>query len=81
MLMITGGILFSRRRPLGALMLSFVVALIAVLNIIPIPFVESVYHERYLTMPLAICAAWLAPTLSDLLPRQSASSSPHILAA
>ncbi len=69
-LVIIGVICFLRRHPVGALILSFTIALIAVLNIIPIPFVESAYHERYLTLPLAVSAAWLAPAASDLLPRR-----------
>ena len=62
---VSGVLLFLRRRPLGALIVSFAVALIPVLNIIPIRFVESVYHERYMTTALAVAATWLASTLAE----------------
>ena len=69
-LLVAGAVLFLKRQTLGALVLSFAAGLFAVLNIIPVPFVESVYHERYLTMPLAVCAAWLVPVMIDVLPQR-----------
>jgi tetratricopeptide (TPR) repeat protein len=71
-LMVAGIALFFRRRTLGALIVSFTVALIAVLNIIPVRFVESVYHERYLTLALAVSCAWLAVVLTDSPIRRTA---------
>lgn len=61
--MVIGAAMFARGRPLGALILSFAAGLLAVSNVIPVPFVESVYHERYLTLPLAVGTAWCSVVL------------------
>ena len=71
-LMLVGMLLFFMRRPVGVLIASFTAALIPVLNIIPVRFVESVYHERYLTLALAVACAWLAASLMDIRVRRPA---------
>ena len=65
--LLVGAMLFLRRRPLGVLIVSFAAALFAVLNIIPVQFAESVYHERYLMVALAVGAAWAAPVFAEVV--------------
>ncbi|HZP67269.1 MAG TPA: hypothetical protein VFB32_13285 [Rudaea sp.] len=43
----------------GAAILAFSAALLPVLHIVPVDFVESVYHERYVMLALGVGCAWL----------------------
>lgn len=61
----TGLVLAWKRRPLGCLILAYSAALLAVLHIVPIAFVESAYHERYAMMALAVALAWLPKVVLD----------------
>lgn len=62
---------FVRRKPIGNLMMSFGAGLIAVLNIVPVAFVESIYHERYLMTALAVACAWLPCSMLAIRPPRS----------
>jgi tetratricopeptide (TPR) repeat protein len=56
---IAGVFCFIKRKAGGSLILAFSVALIPALNIVPVAFVESVYHERYAMTALAMACVWL----------------------
>jgi len=63
---LSGAYAFYRRHLAGVAILSFSAALFAVLNIVPVTFVESVFHERYLMTALGVICAWLPAALSGL---------------
>ena len=60
---------FLKGRPIGAFILAFSLALTPVLNIVPTLFVESLYHERYAMLAIAMGAAWLPAVVSAALRR------------
>jgi hypothetical protein len=62
---------FLKGRPIGAFILAFSLALTPVLNIVPTLFVESLYHERYAMLAIAMAATWL-PAVALSVMRQTA---------
>jgi len=48
-----------KRAPIGALICGFTLALVPTLHIIPVAFDDSLYHERYAMLAIAITCAWL----------------------
>lgn len=61
-----GMVLARRRHCLGYLILAYSAALLAVLHIVPVAFVESAYHERYAMLALAVACAWLPRVARDV---------------
>ena len=64
--LIAGSLLLAKRKPLGGLMVGVTAALLPVLNIVPIDFNESLYHERYLMMAIAVACVFLPTLLAGL---------------
>lgn len=64
---VLGAVAFLRRRALGALILTFSAALLPVLNLVPTLFVESLYHERYAMIAIAMACLWLPRVLAGAL--------------
>lgn len=60
---------FLKGRPIGAFILAFSLALTPVLNIVPTLFVESLYHERYAMLAIAMGAVWLPAVVIAALRR------------
>jgi len=58
---------FYRRQPLGGFILAVTVALLPVLNLVPITFNESLYHDRYATTAIAMACALLPSLLFPVL--------------
>jgi len=62
-----GGLLaFRRRAALGSLIMAVSAALLPVLHLVPIQFNESLYHERYAMLALAVGCAWLPAAVAPL---------------
>lgn len=76
-----GIVLFLKGRPAGALILAFTLALAPVLNIVPTLFVESLYHERYAMLAIAMSAAWLPAVLSAAMRHNATLSVPRVALA
>jgi len=65
--LLTGGLVaFCRRLAIGTLILAVTFALLPVLNLVPISFTESLYHDRYATTAIAIACSLLPATLTPL---------------
>jgi tetratricopeptide (TPR) repeat protein len=62
-----GAYTFYRRLRLGGLILAVTIALMPVLNLLPIAFNEDLYHDRYATTALAIACALLPSLLIPIL--------------
>lgn len=54
-----------RRLSIGTLILAVSVALVPVLNLIPVPFNEGLYHDRYAAMATAMACALLPSIAGD----------------
>jgi len=65
-LMLGGIYAFSKRIALGGLILAVTIALLPVLNIVPIAFSESLYHDRYATTAVAMACVLLPSLLSGI---------------
>jgi hypothetical protein len=65
-LLAAGVVAFYRRHPVGTLIMAVSFALLPVLNLIPISFTESLYHDRYAATAIALACALLPTTLKPV---------------
>ncbi|RUL62987.1 hypothetical protein EKH79_11240 [Dyella dinghuensis] len=62
----SGILCMLRRLYVGGLIMAVTVALLPVVHILPIGFDQSLYHERYAMLALAMACAWLPATLRSI---------------
>jgi hypothetical protein len=75
---VSGTAAFLKGRPIGTLILAFTFALAPVLNIVPTLFVESLYHERYAMLAIAMAAVWLPAALPASVRHTATDSIPRL---
>ncbi len=63
-----GSYLLWKRKPLGGLIIAVSVALLPVLHIVPVDFDDSLYHERYAMMAIAMACSFLPSVLVRFAP-------------
>ncbi len=66
---LTGLVLAWRRHPLGILIMCVTAAIFPVLHIIPVDFDESLYHERYAMLAIAVASALLPGVFASIAAR------------
>src|SRR5262249_27976883 len=79
---LSGLYLLWKRKPLGGLITGITAALLPALHVIPIEFGESIYHERYALMAVAIGSAFLPSVVAEWLERrENRRLAPYVLLA
>jgi hypothetical protein len=66
---LTGLLLAWRRHPLGILITCVTAAVLPVLHIIPVAFDQSLFHERYLMLAIALASALLPSVFARIATR------------
>jgi len=61
-----GAAMWLRRKPIGALIAAFTVALLPVLHIVPVTFDDSVYHDRWAMTPLAFACSFIPSVIARI---------------